>query len=190
MVVVQGGQSVAVHVVSPLSAGLFHGAISQSGDMTATRSLSEALDLSSQISHGLSCSDGECLQQRDGSALLATAVNLTKVYEYEMAKAVIDNYDLEATPVEMAEASTFNRVPYIIGNNADEGSAFVPVQHVSAAQARCVIERSWDKATAESILEIYPLLTPEAPGSAIDPDNRPVLVQLLSDVFFHCANRR
>ena len=39
-----GGQSVATHMVSPGSAGLFHRGISQSGDIDNVQTLREAMD--------------------------------------------------------------------------------------------------------------------------------------------------
>ncbi|XP_028635090.1 acylcarnitine hydrolase-like [Grammomys surdaster] len=116
-----GGTSVSSHVVSPMSQGLFHGAIMESGvallrllisntsetDYTKVATLSEceAMDSETLV---------RCLRGKSEEEMLA----ITKTFTY--IPAVVDGKFLPRHPKELLASEDFHPVPSIIGVNNDE----------------------------------------------------------------------
>lgn len=132
-----GAFDVCAHVTSPLSRGLFHKAIAQSGGcsttwgangvihdkpagapwITKSAAESDAVAISAQ----LGCSDIACLRALPPTAFTAIDRGATPV--------VTGNRVLPVNPVDALRSGRFNRVPVIWGNTRDEGrltSATVP----------------------------------------------------------------
>lgn len=177
-----GGQSVAVQLVSPLSKGLFAGAISESGDTTSNCPLLKRMQVTKAVAANLSCADIGCMQQVNASEIV-TAIQNTGV---DLVSAVIDGDVLPLSTVEMVANGSFNRVPYMLGNNANEASLFIGLdtkqsESFTASQARCVMSKLVQGDPA-SLLGVYPVVEGQ--------NNREVVAALLSDVLFHCGNRR
>ena len=175
-----GGQSIAVHLVSPSSAGLFQAAILESPDIFNFAPLDFALNNSRLLATEFACHDFECMQRVNASQLLGASSQLP-VYENDAIAAIIDGDILPAAPLERVQQKTFNRVPVMLGTNADEASLLTLVSSWTAAGVRCVIQKGFDPRAASTVLNTY-LVTN---GS----DNRQVLVDLLSDSFFRCPAR-
>ena len=176
-----GGLSVGIHLVSPSSAGLFTAAIAESGDITNNAPLSLALNDTATLANRFSCDANnqfECMQRVNVSELVSSFMTLPGA----RGSVVVDGDILPAPAVEMVQRKEFNRVPYIMGNNADEASLFMNKTSFTAAGANCVIQKGFGPVRAVQILNLYPLVE----GS----DNRQVLVDLMSDIMYHCANRR
>jgi para-nitrobenzyl esterase len=124
-----GSWDVCAHVVSPMSRGLFHRAISQSGGCTAgTATGSAAATLASAISTTVGCDTAAdelaCLRATPVADLLAAA-------EFSEAQLVIsglgisvDGGFLPDDPRVMIENDDFAHVPYMLGANNDEGTLF------------------------------------------------------------------
>jgi para-nitrobenzyl esterase len=123
-----GGASVCQHVVSPGSAGLFHRAIVQSGPCDLVVTEEEAFAAGAPLYAALGCVEGDlaCVREADALALLEalpttdfTLANLgTGFYP------VVDGVVLPDAPSVMLDKGDFNRVPTMLGTNADEGSLF------------------------------------------------------------------
>merc|ERR1711865_555789 len=175
-----GGLSVGVHLVSPSSANLFAAAISQSGDITNNAPLSLALNDTATLVERFSCARNafSCLKTVNVSQLVAAFMTLP----HARGSVVIDGDVLPAAVVEMVELKQFNKVPYILGNNADEASLFMNITSYTAAGASCVIQKGFGAVKALEILSLYPLVE--------GTDNRQALVDLMSDIMYHCENRR
>ena len=149
-----GARSVHAHVLSPLSRGLFHRVILQSGTMlqlvdnirrkTTERSSDKLVDM-------LSCRRRflrdkiRCLQEMDFLDVLRKTVNSTG--HYSSCDGVLDRIDssdpadhldffptvdssarvpfLPEDPIAIMKKRDFNKVPMIIGLNRDEGGRFI-----------------------------------------------------------------
>lgn len=123
-----GGQSVAAHIISPLSKGLFQRAISASGPYhTDTKDLNDAKKVTQTIAKSLGCYGtpqqiSTCLKSKPTEAFLST----------EFAPLFSDGFYLDQTtlfhPYAVAfEKNQFNKVDLISGYNQDEGTLFAGV---------------------------------------------------------------
>jgi len=129
-----GGASVEFHVLSPLSSGLFHRAISQSGSSTAIWALQRAFKDSAQtLAEYFNCStesSGQilaCLQSKDEKDLVKATNIMTDLYKpFVRFGPRIDvqraSPFLPAHPHQLMTNKRFNHVPYITGLNKNEGA--------------------------------------------------------------------
>ncbi|XP_069860948.1 pyrethroid hydrolase Ces2e-like [Dipodomys merriami] len=123
-----GGMSISLHVVSPMSRGLFHGAIMQSGVALApgliTSSFEEIVKMVANLS---ACEqvDSEalvrCLRGKNEEEMLA----ITK--SSPNTAGVVDGVFLTRQPKELLASADFHPVPSIIGVNNDEFGWLLPV---------------------------------------------------------------
>ncbi len=123
-----GSFDVCAHVVSPMSAGLFHRAISQSGGCSVgVRSQAGAEASADALSVSLGCDTAPdelaCLRALPVADLLDAAAPLPDGSGADLAIS-IDGGFLPQHPRAILDAGTFNQVPYILGANSDEGSLF------------------------------------------------------------------
>lgn len=137
-----GSADVCLHVVSPVSRGLFHRAISQSGGCTLRRIPSnsfKAEDAGVQMAafaEALGCADEAtalaCLRAKTPAEILAVAVDpditsaATEQDTWSFAP-VMDGAGgfLPDTPAALFAAGNVAKVPYILGSNTDEGTLFL-----------------------------------------------------------------
>lgn len=136
-----GGMSVMSHVLSPLSADLFHTAIVQSGPVVNV----PFLHLSHKPAHyahlladqldcyndGVSSDMLECLQAKS----VEDVVDKTGMFEQYMFTVmpwipIVDDHNqspfLPGCFKEMLQNGSFNKVPMIMGGTKDEGAMFMP----------------------------------------------------------------
>ena len=128
-----GGSSVSLHLLSPLSKGLFHRAIAISGvDLSpfAYSKLKKARKHSEALVKHLNCSTNdekmmECLRAANSSSFpLDTNPNIWG--------PVVDEVFLPDTPQALRKAGAFHKIPLLAGFTEDEGSYFLgPVTNVS-----------------------------------------------------------
>ena len=122
-----GGLSVAAHLASPFSKGLFQRAIIESGyAYTATVPLSTAEQNGRDFAVAMGCPDqsAACLRQVPVEKIL-TGGRFFK-------GLTIDNYNLKSTLQQAYESGNFNRVPVLLGSNKDESRWFVALaEHTS-----------------------------------------------------------
>ncbi|XP_058531044.1 cocaine esterase-like [Ochotona princeps] len=116
-----GGTSVSSHVLSPMSQGLFHGAIMQSGVAMMPGLITNSSEPVSMVVANLSgCGqvDSEtlvdCLRAKSEEEMLA----MTKAFI--IISAVVDGIFLPRHPYELLASADFHPVPSIIGVNNDE----------------------------------------------------------------------
>ncbi len=128
-----GGNSVALHLVSPKSCGLFQKAILQSAGLEARWAYfdqEKAQRVSEALAKEVGCGDEgspedtvECLRDLDSSALLEKEY-FTQEYSVNLYPFVptVDGDFLQADPTAYAEKGAFNpEVPVLLGSNANEG---------------------------------------------------------------------
>ncbi|XP_058531042.1 cocaine esterase-like isoform X4 [Ochotona princeps] len=122
-----GGISVSSHVLSPMSQGLFHGAIMQSGVAVMPGFITNSSEMVSVVVANLSgCGqvDSEtlvgCLRAKSEEEML----EISKAFK--MISAVVDGIFLPRHPYELLASADFQPVPSIIGVNNDESGWILP----------------------------------------------------------------
>ncbi|XP_048211359.1 pyrethroid hydrolase Ces2e-like [Perognathus longimembris pacificus] len=123
-----GGTSVSSHVVSPMSQGLFHGAIMESGVAVLPGLISSSSEAVSSVVANLSACeqvDSEalvhCLRAKSEEEMLAITETIN------ILPAVVDGAFLPRHPKELLASADFHPVPSIIGVNNDEYGYIIPM---------------------------------------------------------------
>lgn len=124
-----GSFDVCAHVVSPLSAGLFHRAISQSGGCTArvasaAASAAEATDVSAIVGCNGAPDELACLRSVPTTELLDAHDTLPAGFSASGVGMSIDGGFLPDHPRRLFDSGAFSHVPYLLGANSDEGTLF------------------------------------------------------------------
>ncbi len=115
-----GGWSICTLVATPLTRGLFHGAILESGGCDTSRNLEEGYDFARATAEKLGCppDDIDCLRDLSAKKVLRKGSSgMTRGIDYMPHH---DGYTLTGTPLEMIRSGDFNKVPFIAGYNRDE----------------------------------------------------------------------
>jgi para-nitrobenzyl esterase len=123
-----GSFDVCAHMVSPLSRGLFHRAIGQSGGCgvgvsTAAQASAAADAISAAVGCDAAPDELACLRGVPVADLLSAAAGGPEGSEADLGIAV-DGGFLPDHPRALFDAGEFARVPYILGTNTDEGTLF------------------------------------------------------------------
>lgn len=135
-----GSISISALTASPLARGLFEKAIGESGG------LFEPMELASQLSLAGAEQQGEQFMKRAGAGSLndlrkAPAAKLLKVPF--SPNIIIDGYVLPRAPWRIYADGKANRVPLLIGWNADEGAFFVGRHPVTPVNYRTRLDRTF-----------------------------------------------
>ena len=130
-----GATSVSLHLLSPLSKGLFHQAIAESGvDLSpfATQPNSAALRSSIDLAEKLDCATNDhstmlacILQQKDVDILKASDTILFGMSDNVRWGPVVDNYFLLDTPRNLRKKGDFRKVKLMISFTSHEGAGAV-----------------------------------------------------------------
>ncbi|XP_048211369.1 pyrethroid hydrolase Ces2e-like [Perognathus longimembris pacificus] len=128
-----GGMSVSLHVLSPVSQGLFHGAVMQSGVALAPGLIPSSLEeIVKMVANKSACEqvDSEalvhCLRDKSEEEMLAITESITGF------AAVVDGAFLPRHPKELLTSGDFHPVPSIIGVNNDEYGWLLPMVRLSS----------------------------------------------------------
>lgn len=185
-----GGQSATTHILSLGSSGLFDRAISESGgDMVTLTGITEAQGMTESVSRELNCTTKSPRQQL-GCLQRAATDALLNASNAKGPGAVLDMDVYEAEPLTLVGLGKFNKVPFLFGNNADEGNLLVYPPFLfnttlaTAAHIRCAITKTFGVHVGEQVLQLY------APVETIGIDNRHIAAEILGAALFHCGNRR
>ena len=126
-----GGSSANLHLLSPLSEGLFHQAIAESGvDLCpfATHPVSYGLGFAKGLAEKLDCttSDHEamvaCLREKNSEDIQKASDSLDfKFYDYLRWAPVVDNHFLLDTPENLRKKGDFKKLKLMICFNSQEG---------------------------------------------------------------------
>ncbi|PFX33848.1 Neuroligin-4, X-linked [Stylophora pistillata] len=123
-----GGSSVGLHVLSPLSKGLFHRAIAISGvelSPYAIGSSATAVVHTNELAKKLGCATDKsaatitCLRSKEAQELLV-------LERANIWRPVVDGNFLPDTPEELRKSGRFNKVPLMAGFTSQEGAYFFP----------------------------------------------------------------
>ncbi|XP_040838507.1 cocaine esterase-like [Ochotona curzoniae] len=171
-----GGTSVSSHVLSPMSQGLFHGAIMESGVAVLPGLISSSSETVSMLVANLSACDPvnskgfvACLRGKSEEEMLA----ITKTFR--IIPGVVDGIFLPRHPQELLASADFQPVPSIIGVNNDEYGWLLP-RGMSTANTQKEMDRedmraALQKSSAQMMLppESGDLLMEEYMGDSEDP---------------------
>ncbi|XP_041459799.1 cholinesterase 1-like [Lytechinus variegatus] len=126
-----GSASVNFHMLSPLSRGLFHQAIMQSGTALAPWAFEQHPENDRQKAEKLGVEMGcedvadsthlvECLRNQDANELMTTAIRVYGSYQ-----VTLDGVFMKDTPSNLYRRGEFAHVPILAGFNKDEGTFVV-----------------------------------------------------------------
>ncbi|KAM6177265.1 pyrethroid hydrolase Ces2e-like [Erethizon dorsatum] len=128
-----GGTSVSSHVLSPMSRGLFHGAIMESGVALLPDLISSSSEAISTIVANISgCGNADseamvrCLRGKSEEEIVA----ITK--SFKLIPSIVDGTFLPRHPQELLASADFQPVPSIIGVTNDEYGWIIPLLFDSA----------------------------------------------------------
>ncbi|KAM4800460.1 cocaine esterase-like [Urocitellus parryii] len=188
-----GGTSVSSLVVSPMSQGLFHGAIMQSGVALPPEFItSSSKDVSTMVANLSACGKVEsealvsCLRGKSEQEMLA----ITK--PFKIISAVVDGAFLPRHPQELLASADFQPVPSIIGVTNDEYGWFLPM-YLGPPEMQNDIDRETMRAVLQRIstqrmmlpAECADLLMEEYMGDNEDPHTlRLQLQEMMADFMF------
>jgi len=167
-----GSYDVCLHVVSPGSGGLFHRAISESnGCTTHQASPADAAPATAQLVESVGCSASsdvlDCLRQ----VPVADLLNADPLKDAGGAfNVTIDGGFLPDQPRALFAAGKFNKVPYLLGSNADEGTGIFldPNLPPITTDEEYLTALSWFYGDlAEQIADVYPVANFASPLHAL-----------------------
>lgn len=125
-----GGSSVTLHLLSPLSDGLFHQVIAESGvDVSpwATQSVSFGVGFAEELAQKLNCPTENhkemvgCIRKKDAVDVqkASTSPNY-RLVDYLQWAPVVDKFFLHDTPQNLRKKGSFKKTPLMISFNSDE----------------------------------------------------------------------
>ena len=181
-----GAVSVALHLTSDFSKGLFHRAIIQSGSVFSRyRTLRADDQMESAEERGIrqarmltEVSDAlRILRQTPASQLLESIVPSQGLYgKGEKFGPIVDHHYLRDQPRKIWQSRSMHSVPLLIGTNRDEGTIFVRQLQTKTIEDFQTTVRNRFADHAEDILEAFPLQN--------DQDAREALNRLITLMLF------
>jgi len=166
-----GSESVCLLVESPLTTGLFHRAIGESGGPvgqefllhTAKGPLDQALDTAQRFASALGCNTAPdvltAMRSKTPAEILKAATMSLDLFGGDVGFApVLDGWVLPLDPVAWWAAGKQQPVPIIIGSNKDEGSALISETDVSVDQYQTYMRNTFGD-DAGRVLAMFPAAT-------------------------------
>ena len=181
-----GGVNVCTLLASPASAGLFHSALIQSGGCVAN-TRDKALTAGATLSDAVGCSTAAdevaCLRGKTAAELILAVPPVVSVTGGQPPyQPNADGTLLPGMPLEVIVAGQHNRVPVVIGSNADETGRETPIVYSDADYAAFLTTTFVNPMVRSMVEERY---SAARFGSA-----RAAFVALTSDAKFTCPARR
>jgi para-nitrobenzyl esterase len=177
-----GGQSIYANLASPRAAGLFQGAIAESGSYgsfvdyyDAIIPIADAETVGSAFEEsGAAFADAVgCTSQTSACLRAVPATTLVDVQSFPMYP-VVDGTVLPNTPGAAFASGAFNRVPVISGTNHDEYRLFVAEDYdfqgnpLTNAEYTTAVDALWGTALGPIVLDDYPLpVNPAADAASL-----------------------
>lgn len=134
-----GGISTCMQIVSPRSKGLFQSAVIESGPCDSATAKDKALTQGDQFAAALGCDAAPdvlaCLRGKTPEEVVKALPVANDIIFGEGANwfPVLDGWNLPDVPTKLLEAGDFNKVPTILGANADEASIFFYLAQTNVA---------------------------------------------------------
>ncbi len=181
-----GALNTCVLVTSPLAAGLFSSALMQSGECSG-RTLSQAETRGQEFSTEAGCTGSNvaaCLRGLAPSALFNVATPASDALKgWDLPWSTnVDGWVLKSSPLEAITLGQHNKVPFVVGSNADESELFLPFGSINTcAQYEAMVGQQLP-ALRTQVLAQYPCSAFTFPRWAA--------VAVMTDLNFTCAARR
>ena len=184
-----GGADVCALYASPAAAGLFHAAIMQSGGCGGTP-YDAVEEIGNDLVEDAGCSGSAdvpaCLRARTAPDLLSLVDTNVVVGSGRISTRfgpTVDGAILPASPYDLIARGDHNRVPFVVGVNADETThpVFGIPLVLTAEQYRARVVALVGAALAPSVLARYSIAAYGTPRAA--------LVALTTDAQFVCPGR-
>lgn len=204
-----GAHSVCIHLVSPLSKDLFHGAIMDSGSCDTSnylRDKSFAFSVATNLASIVGCNMSDvvqkltCLRAVNSTLLMDAIANVSfpmstslafkdqeKVVNTNPFLLIVDEVEIPIHPLQAFLLGKYNQVPLIVGANRDE------------LLLRLLYEEYYHPPTSaeDYLTRILPIVTYNNSDiaalytpSQFDGNYTQAFVALLSQVTFICSSRR
>jgi para-nitrobenzyl esterase len=164
-----GGTAVMANLVSPLSKGLFHRAINESGTRIGDSDATMALQAGKDFATAAGCTDqtAKCLRALTTEQILD---HQTPVVKYLGATfPVVDGTVITHTAFEAFSTGQFNRVPIMNGLVEDEQAFFLPEANTHKPLTNDDVKdyaASFGSAHTDTLLNKYPLASYASPSLA------------------------
>jgi para-nitrobenzyl esterase len=180
-----GGVNVCALLASPEAAGLFDTALIESGGCVAS-TREAALATGATLSANAGCNNAAdvaaCLRSKTPAELIAALPAPVSISgALPPYQPSIDGSLLPATPLEAIRSGQYNRVPVVIGANADETGQEIPLTYSEADYRAFLASAIPNDAVRAQVAERY--------SSDIFGTARLAYVALTSDVKFICPSR-
>jgi para-nitrobenzyl esterase len=163
-----GGTAVMANLVSPLSKGLFHRAINESGTRIGVTPPATALQAGQDFAAAAGCSDqsAKCLRALSVEQVLDHQAGIVK---YVTDFPSVDGTVIPHTAFEAFSKGLFNQVPILTGLVADEQAFFLPEANTHKPLTKDDVEKhaaSFGPRHIETVLNKYPLANYDSPSLA------------------------
>jgi len=163
-----GGTAVMANLQSPLSTGLFHRAINQSGTRIAVTPPAVALKAGQDFATAAGCSDqsAQCLRALSVEQVLS---NQAPVLRHVTEFPPVDGTVITHPAFEAFSQGLFNQVPIMTGLVRDEQAFFLPELNTRKPLTEADVDRyaaTFGAQHKETILRKYPLANYESPSLA------------------------
>lgn len=169
-----GAVAVSDHMVCPLSAGLFHRAIAQSGSAYfPARYLKKRAggkesveDMGARMARELGVSDAEdplaALRAVSADRLLAASHAAVGLYSQGTRYGpCVDGWVFPDSPARLFSSGKIHDVPFMAGSNADEGTMFLKNLPIRGVIGYRLFVRKAMGPHARDMLELFPARTPD-----------------------------
>lgn len=180
-----GGLNVCALLATPAAAGLFDAALIESGGCVAdsrSKALATGATLADNAGCGTASDVAACLRSRTPAELLAALpADASIVGSQAPYQPNVDGTMLPAAPLDQIRSGQHNRVPVVIGTNADETGRDVPLVF-SDAQFQVVLTGAFPNPLVRA--QVASLYSAANFGTA-----RRAYVALTSDLKFICPSR-
>jgi para-nitrobenzyl esterase len=198
-----GAMSVCSHLTSPLSKGLFSGAIMESGNCQADGfypTLEQSITFGYEWSVSTGCTQNSsmlsCLRSLSTETILnsmdipSNSPFIPSLYPAMPWGFTIDGTpNMPSVPYKAILSGSFNRVPVILGSNNNEGAAFIPLVYQLVPNATIPLDQAsvtslllhfFNRTSVDSLLKLY----------ASESTWEGTVSQGVTDWFFACSARR
>lgn len=163
-----GGTAVMANLVSPLSKGLFHRAINESGTRIAVTPPATALQAGRDFATAAGCGDqsAKCLRDLSVEQVLAHQGGIVK---YVTDFPSVDGTVITHAALDAFSTGSFNRVPILTGLVKDEQGFFIPEANTHKPLTKDDVDRyaaSFGTQHTVALLDKYPLANYDSPSLA------------------------
>lgn len=180
-------------LASPLAAGLFTSAIMESGACGAHSQVTQKAQ-SHALAEKLGCTSdvANCLRSLPAEKVVGATESfselLKKLTQVKPADGLVgvlpwsssvDGYVLKDFPLQVIAAGQHNKVPLVVGSNANEGAIFAPADIILCSQYKSDVKAIFG-ANADRVLAEYPCQFWQPRQAEID---------VITDLMFTCTAR-